>query len=69
MHLQSAEYWGHKAARARHAANKLEGADAKAVMLEMARHYEALAGRARMIAAMLDGTPQPPEQLSITPGR
>jgi hypothetical protein len=66
MHLQSAEYWGQKAARARSAAAKLVGAHAKETMLEMAIHYESLAGRARMIAAMLDELPKRPEGLSVT---
>ena len=56
MHLQSADYWEQKAARARHVANRLSGANARAVMLEMAQHYETLAHRARTIAAMLDET-------------
>ena len=65
MHLQSAEYWGQKAARARHAAAMLAGANAKATMLEMAVHYENLARRARMIAAILDEAPSLPEWPSI----
>jgi phage terminase Nu1 subunit (DNA packaging protein) len=65
VHLQSAEYWGHKAARARHAAAMLVGANAKATLLEMAVHYENLARRARMIAAILDEAPNLPERPSI----
>jgi hypothetical protein len=68
MRLPSAEYWGRKATRAKHAASTLTGRDAKAVMLEMAQHYEALAERARMIAAMLDEAPKPRDQFSVTPG-
>ncbi len=60
MHLQSAEYWGQKAARARNAADKFAGSDAKATMLKMAHHYENLAQRARMIAAMLGEVPHSP---------
>jgi len=66
MHLQSAEYWGQKAARARHAAAMLAGANAKATMLEMAVHYENLARRARMIAAILDEAPSLPERPSVS---
>lgn len=54
MHLQSAEYRGQKAARARYAASRLEGANGKATMLDLAQHYENLAHHARIIAAMLD---------------
>jgi hypothetical protein len=54
MHLQSAEYWGRKAMRAKRAADLLVGPNAKAVMSAMAEHYENLAHRARMIASMLD---------------
>lgn len=69
MHLQSAEYWGQKAARARHAAAMLEGANAKAAMREMAVHYENLARRARMIAAILDEAPGLPEEPSFSSDR
>lgn len=65
MHLQSAEYWGQKAARARHAADKLVGPNAKATMLDMALHYESLARRARMIAAILDEAPERPERPAV----
>jgi phage terminase Nu1 subunit (DNA packaging protein) len=67
MHLQSAEYWGQKAARARSAAAKIAGANAKETMLEMALHYESLACRARMIAAMLDEVPNQLEGSSVSP--
>ena len=66
MHLQSAEYWGQRAARAKHAADKLAGASAKATMREMAIHYENLARRARMIAAILDETPRLQERPSVS---
>jgi len=60
MHLQSAEYWGQKATRAKHTADQLAGANAKAVMLEISQHYETLAHHARIIATMLDGEPATP---------
>jgi hypothetical protein len=69
MHLQTAEYWGQRAVRAKYAANKLAGLDAGAVMLEMAQHYETLAHRARMIAVILGEAPSAPEGLSCTDER
>lgn len=53
MHLQDADHWDRKAAQARDTAAKMSGRDAKSVMLELAEHYEKLAGRARVIASML----------------
>jgi hypothetical protein len=53
MHLQDADHWERKAAQARGTAAKMSGHDAKSVMLELAEHYEKLAGRARVIAALL----------------
>ena len=49
MLLQDADQ-ERKAAQAR--VPRRSGCDAKAVMLELAEHYENLAGRARVIAAM-----------------
>ena len=65
LHLQTAECWGQKAVRARHVSDQLTGPDAKAVMLEMAQHYETLAHRARMIAVILGEARPLPESLSF----
>lgn len=57
MRLQDASHWETKAAQARGVAQKMSGENAKAVMLELAEHYEKLARHARVIADML-ATPE-----------
>jgi uncharacterized membrane protein len=53
MHLQDAERWEREAERAREAATKLSGENAKAIMSEIARYYTTLAREARCVDATL----------------
>jgi len=53
VHLQDADHWKRKAARARDAAAKMSGEDAKSIMIEIAKYYEQCAREARTITDML----------------
>ena len=51
MDSQDAEHWERKAERARDAARRVSGENAKAILLEIANYYAALAHEARTVDA------------------